>query len=101
MESASIRAHESAVGNGGQQPVSAAQVREKTFTSTRFKPGYDEDEVDAFLDEVEHALTVLHQEIAGLRDQLTVSGTAELPAASPAAAAVALTGPLDLDHVGA
>ena len=28
MESASIRAHESAVGNGGQQPVAAAQVRE-------------------------------------------------------------------------
>ena len=28
MESASIRAHESAVGNGGQQPVGAAQVRE-------------------------------------------------------------------------
>ena len=28
MESASIRAHESAVGNGGQQPVGATQVRE-------------------------------------------------------------------------
>ena len=28
MESASIRAHESPVGNGGQQPVGAAQVRE-------------------------------------------------------------------------
>jgi succinate-acetate transporter protein len=28
MESASLRVHESAVGNGGQQPVGAAQVRE-------------------------------------------------------------------------
>jgi hypothetical protein len=28
MESASIRAHESAVGSGGQQSVGAAQVRE-------------------------------------------------------------------------
>ena len=33
-------------------PLTPEDVSNKRFTSTRFRPGYDEDEVDAFLDEV-------------------------------------------------
>lgn len=42
-------------------------VRNKLFTSVRFRQGYDEDEVDAFLDEVESELTRLLTEIEQLR----------------------------------
>lgn len=56
-------------------------VREKQFTPTRFKTGYDEDEVDAFLDEVETELARLLEENAGLRRAL------ETQASAPAAPA--------------
>ena len=55
-------------------------VRDKKFTTTRFKPGYDEDEVDAFLDEVEAELSQLVTENTVLRDRVTV-----LEAAPPSA----------------
>ena len=42
-------------------------VRNKRFTAVRFKEGYDLDEVDAFLDEVEDSLTALTKENADLR----------------------------------
>lgn len=42
-------------------------VRNKLFTSVRFRQGYDEDEVDAFLDEVEGELTRLLAEIEQLK----------------------------------
>ncbi|MGH2874673.1 MAG: DivIVA domain-containing protein [Solirubrobacteraceae bacterium] len=42
-------------------------VRNKLFTSVRFRQGYDEDEVDAFLDEVESELTRLLSEIEQLK----------------------------------
>lgn len=45
-------------------------VRDKQFTPTRFKPGYDEDEVDGFLDEVEAELMRLLEENAALRGAL-------------------------------
>jgi DivIVA domain-containing protein len=51
-------------------PLSPQDVRNKLFTPVRFKPGYDEDEVDAFLDEVEAELTRLAGEI----DQLQSAG---------------------------
>ena len=38
-------------------PLTPEDVRNKQFTTTRLKPGYDENEVDAFLDEVEAELT--------------------------------------------
>lgn len=41
-------------------------VRDKQFTPTRFKTGYDEDEVDAFLDVVESELTTLLDRIQSL-----------------------------------
>jgi len=34
-------------------PLTPADVRNKQFSTTRLRPGYDEEEVDAFLDEVE------------------------------------------------
>ena len=37
-------------------PLTPADVRNKQFSTTRLRPGYDEEEVDAFLDEVESEL---------------------------------------------
>ena len=43
-------------------PLTPADVRNKQFSTTRLRPGYDEEEVDAFLDEVESELDRLIQE---------------------------------------
>src|ERR1017187_7103958 len=43
-------------------PLTPADVRNKQFSTTRLRPGYDEEEVDAFLDEVEVGLDRLIQE---------------------------------------
>lgn len=48
-------------------PLTPQDVKDKLFTSVRFKQGYDEDEVDSFLDEVESELTSLVNEIGRLR----------------------------------
>jgi DivIVA domain-containing protein len=45
-------------------------VRNKQFSTTRLRPGYDEEEVDAFLDEVEAELDRLIQENEELRSKL-------------------------------
>jgi DivIVA domain-containing protein len=45
-------------------------VRNKQFSTTRLRPGYDEEEVDAFLDEVEAELDRLIQENEELRAKL-------------------------------
>ena len=41
-----------AVQDGQVSPVQVADVFEVTFTGTRFKDGYDVDDVDDFLDRV-------------------------------------------------
>lgn len=51
-------------------PLTPQDVHSKVFGPTRFRRGYDEAEVDAFLDEVEVELTRLHREIDSLRAQL-------------------------------
>ena len=51
-------------------PLSPADVRNKLFSTTRLRPGYDEEEVDAFLDEVEAELDRLIQENEELRAKL-------------------------------
>ena len=51
-------------------PLTPADVRNKQFSTTRLRPGYDEEEVDAFLDEVEAALDELIQENEELRAKL-------------------------------
>ena len=48
-------------------PLTPADVRNKQFSTTRLRPGYDEEEVDAFLDEVEAELDRLIQENEELR----------------------------------
>ena len=52
-------------------PLTPADVRNKQFSTTRLRPGYDEEEVDAFLDEVEVELDRLSQENEELRAKLT------------------------------
>nr|MDT0665738.1 DivIVA domain-containing protein [Micromonospora sp. DSM 115978] len=44
-------------------------VQNKVFSPTRFRTGYNEDEVDTFLDEVEAELTRLLDENSDLRRQ--------------------------------
>ena len=70
-------------------PLTPADVRNKQFSTTRLRPGYDEEEVDAFLDEVEAALDELIQDNEELRAKLaevlrgkppvTLSPQAEVP----------------------
>jgi DivIVA domain-containing protein len=51
-------------------PLTPADVRNKQFSTTRLRPGYDEEEVDAFLDEVEAELDRMIQENEELRGKL-------------------------------
>ena len=51
-------------------PLTPADVRNKQFSTTRLRTGYDEEEVDAFLDEVEAELDRLIQENEELRGKL-------------------------------
>jgi DivIVA domain-containing protein len=61
-------------------PLTPEDVQNKRFTHTRLKSGYDEDEVDSFLDEVEAEMRRLVAENTSLRAAAS---------AAPAAAAVA------------
>ncbi len=54
-------------------PLTPEDVANKQFTSTRLKPGYDETEVDEFLDEVEAELTRLYRENDELRSKLSAA----------------------------
>jgi DivIVA domain-containing protein len=58
-------------------------VVNKRFQSTKFREGYDQDEVDDFLDEVVVELRRLTQENEELRTRLT-NGVADTPAPAPA-----------------
>lgn len=42
--------------------LSAKEVRDMQFATTRLRPGYDEEEVDAFLDRVEAEIATLNIE---------------------------------------
>src|ERR1022692_2651540 len=54
-------------------PLTPADVREKQFSTTKLRRGYDEGEVDAFLDEVEAELSRLILENEALRADLVDS----------------------------
>ena len=54
-------------------PLTPEDVRNKQFTTVRLREGYDEDEVDAFLDEVETELTRLLRENEELRAKLAAA----------------------------
>src|SRR5437764_355543 len=60
-------------------PLTPEDVQNKRFSTVRFKEGYDEEEVDAFLDEVEAELRRLLGENSDLR-------TSPAAAAAPLAA---------------
>lgn len=62
-------------------------VVNKRFNPTKFREGYDQDEVDDFLDEIVVELRRLNQENDELRKKLAESGNAT-PAAATAAAPV-------------
>ena len=51
-------------------PLMPVDVRNKQFATTRLRPGYDEEEVDTFLDEVEAEMERLLQENQELRARL-------------------------------
>jgi DivIVA domain-containing protein len=61
-------------------PLTPADVRNKQFSTTRLRPGYDEEEVDAFLDEVEGELDRLIQENEELRAKLAECLRGKVPA---------------------
>jgi DivIVA domain-containing protein len=68
-------------------------VVNKRFQATKFREGYDQDEVDDFLDEVVVELRRLNQENEDLRQRLTAAearaaGAAKSAPAAPAPAAV-------------
>ena len=72
-------------------PLTPEDVQKKQFSTVRFKEGYDEEEVDAFLDEVEAELRRLIAENASL-GRAAQAGPA-MPAAPEAPAAPAAAPP--------
>ena len=69
------------------------EVRDKAFSPTRFKLGYNEDEVDEFLDLVETELTRLYAENEELKGKLAAAQAARLSAPAPPASPVAPAAP--------
>lgn len=80
-------------------PLTADDVVQKRFNPTKFREGYDQDEVDDFLDEVVAELRRLNEESEDLRRQLAQSesrvgelsragsgGSVPAPVAAPASA---------------
>ncbi len=61
-------------------PLTPQEVASKVFGPTRMRRGYDEHEVDAFLDEVEAELTRLHAENDQLREELEKARNGGRPA---------------------
>ena len=51
-------------------PLTPDEIRNKQFSTTRLKPGYDEEEVDEFLDVAEGEFSRLIQDNENLRTQL-------------------------------
>src|ERR687898_129361 len=51
-------------------PLTPEDVQNKEFTTVRLREGYDMQEVDEFLDEVETELSRMHRENEELRDKL-------------------------------
>src|SRR6187200_3359875 len=74
-------------------PLTPEDVANKQFTSTRLKPGYDETEVDEFLDEVEAELTRLYRENDELRSKVAAAGRGTPESAPVAAQAPAAVDP--------
>ena len=67
--------------------LSAQDVHDKQFKLVRNSTGYDMDEVDAFLDEVEAEIARLSDELQAAREQIGAAGA--VPEAEPTSAAAA------------
>ena len=82
-------------------PLTPEDVHNKQFTTVRLREGYDEEEVDAFLDEVEAELTRLLRENEELRAKLAAATRAAAQAQQQAqqaqqqAQAAQQSGPMD------
>lgn len=70
--------------------LTADDVLNKKFQATKFREGYEQDEVDEFLDEVVEAMRQLEAENADLRAKLEAANrrVAELGEGAPAAAPI-------------
>lgn len=66
-------------------PLTPEDVSTKRFTPTRLREGYDQGEVDQFLDEVEAELGRLLKENEQLRSQAGAAGSAPVAETTPAA----------------
>src|SRR4051812_46782151 len=66
-------------------PLTPEDVQKKQFSTVRFKEGYDEEEVDAFLDEVEAELRRLLAENQSLGRATPPAAPPPTPAAAPPA----------------
>ena len=75
-------------------PLTPEDVQNKRFSTVRFKEGYDEEEVDAFLDEVEAELRRLLGENSDLRSR-PASAAPATPAAAPTPAPAAPAPPAE------
>jgi DivIVA domain-containing protein len=81
-------------------PLTPEDVQNKEFLTVRLREGYDMQEVDQFLDEVESELRRLHDENEQLRAQLAAAAN-ESPVEAPAAvAAVAAAGAAGMSETG-
>src|SRR5258708_31361166 len=79
-------------------PLTPEDVHNKQFTTVRLREGYDEEEVDAFLDEVEAELTRLLRENEELRAKLAAATRAAAQAQQQAQQAqqqAQQSGPMD------
>lgn len=74
-------------------PLTPEDVQNKEFTTVRLREGYDMQEVDEFLDEVEAALSTLTRENEDLRQKLAALSRGEAPPARPAEAKPAAAAP--------
>jgi DivIVA domain-containing protein len=80
------------LSTGDAMPLTPQEVASKVFGPTRMRRGYDENEVDAFLDSVEAELTRLNTENERLRAELKLAGR-PVPEAEPVEAAPAQPAP--------
>jgi DivIVA domain-containing protein len=79
-------------------PLTPEDVHNKQFTTVRLREGYDEEEVDAFLDEVEAELTRLLRENEELRAKLAAATRAAAQAQQQAQQASMDRGPGPMDR---
>ena len=74
-------------------PLTPEDVRNKQFSTVRLREGYEMDEVDAFLDEVEAELTRLGRDNEDLRTRVSVASRQPAPSGPPVEAAPAAVAP--------